>query len=135
MWNMAGRPQREINWELVELYVKAGCSQNRIAESLWMHPDTLRDRVKEKYGVEYSTFSSALQSEGCALIEAKQFEKAMKGYWPAMQWLGKVRLGQREPELLNQLAANQNQLDQSHRIMELEHQLAEALNGNKSQTE
>ncbi len=50
----------------------------------------------------------------------------MKGYWPAMLWLGKVRLGQREPEMLNQLANNQPMLDQSHRIMELEHQLAEA---------
>jgi len=133
---MTGRPQKEINWELVELYVKAGCSQSKIAQSLWIHQDTLRDRVQEKYGVDYSTFSTSLRSEGDMLIEAKQMEKAMKGYWPALLWLGKVRLGQKEPEMLNQLAANQTQLDQTHRIMELEHEIAELKsNAYKPETE
>ena len=117
--------KKEINWELVELYLKAGCPQIRIAKWLHIDRDTLRSRIEEKYGMEYSAVSAAFQSEGELLIEAKQFDKAMKGYWPALLWLGKVRLGQREPELLNQLAVNQPQIDQSHRIMELEHQLAE----------
>jgi hypothetical protein len=70
------------------------------------------------------------------MIEAKQHDKAMKGYWPALLWLGKVRLGQREPEMIQQLANNQQQIDQSHRIMELEHQLAELkANADKPQTE
>ncbi len=128
--------KKEINWELVELYIKAGCSQIKIAESFFIDRDTLRDRVKEKYCMEYSAFSAALRSEGDMLIEAKQYDKAMKGYWPALLWLGKVRLGQREPEMLNQVAANQPQLDQSHRIMELEHELAELKsNANKPETE
>ena len=128
--------KKEINWEMVELYIKAGCSQIEIAQSFFIDRDTLRDRVKEKYGMEYSAFSAALHSEGNMLLKAKQFDKAMKGNWPALYWLGKVRLGQREPEMLNQLAANQPQLDQSHRIMELEHELAEIkTNAHESQTE
>ncbi len=131
-----GNFKKEINWQTVEMYIKSGCSQVKIAQSLFIDEDTLRARVKEKYGMEYSAFSASLRSEGDMLIEAKQMEKAMKGYWPALLWLGKVRLGQKEPELLNQLAANQTQLDQTHRIMELEHQLAELkANGNKPQTE
>jgi hypothetical protein len=61
----------------------------------------------------------------------------MKGYWPALQWLGKVRLGQREPEMLNQLAANQPQLDQSHEIMLLRAELdaLKAKNADKPETE
>ena len=117
--------KKEINWERVELYIKSGCTQKEIAESLLIEPDTLRARVKEKYEMDYSAFSAALCSEGDMLIAAKQFDKAMKGYWPALLWLGKIRRGQREPELLNQLATNQPQIDQSHRIMELEYQLAE----------
>jgi hypothetical protein len=128
--------KKEINWDLIELYVKAGCTQQNICQAFYIHDDTLRDRVREKYGVEWSAFSAALHSEGKLLIEAQQFQKAMKGYWPALQWLGKVKLGQREPEMLNQLAHNQVHLDQSHRIMELEHQIEELkANADKSKTE
>lgn len=131
------RMQKEINWEMVELYIRAGCSQANIARSLFIDADTLRARVKEKYEMDYSVFSAALQSEGKMLIEAKQHKKAMEGYWPALQWLGKIRCEQREPELTNQMANNQAQLDQSHLIMQLQHELAEekAKNAHKSKTE
>lgn len=119
-----GTHKKEINWELVELYIKSGCSQVKIAASLFIDEDTLRARVKDKYGMDYSAFSAALRREGEMLIEAKQFQKAMSGYWPALQWLGKVKLGQREPELSSQLAANQTQIDQTHRIMQLEHEIS-----------
>ncbi|CAB4133884.1 hypothetical protein UFOVP264_54 [uncultured Caudovirales phage] len=128
--------KKEINWEMVELYVKSGCSQTKIAESLFIDCDTLRARVKQKYGIDYSVFSASLRSEGDMLIEAQQFQKAMKGYWPALQWLGKVRLGQREPEMLNQLATNQASIDQTHEIMRLQHRIAELeANADKSETE
>jgi hypothetical protein len=128
--------KKEINWDLVELYVKSGSSQEKIAASLHIHPNTLSDRVKEKYQTDYATFSTNLRSEGDNLILGQQFQKAMKGYWPALQWLGKVRLGQREPEMLNQLAYNQVHLDQSHLIMELQHQIEELkAHANKSKTE
>jgi len=126
--------KKEINWEMVELYVKAGCKQIDICRAFHIDDETLRARVKEKYGKEWSAFSLALLSEGHMLIKAQQFQKAMKGYWPALQWLGKVDLGQKEPELLNQEANNQQQIDQSHRIMELEHKLAE-INANQPKTE
>lgn len=117
--------KKPINWDLVELYVKSGCKQIDICNSFHIDEVTLRKRVKEKYNMEWSAFSAALHSEGDLLILAQQFQKAMKGYWPALQWIGKVRLGQTEPEIVHTLAANQQQIDQSHRIMELEHELAE----------
>jgi len=128
--------KKEINWDLVELYVKSGCKQINICKAFHIDEETLRSRVQEKYGMTWSAFSASLLSEGDMLIEAQQFQKAIKGYWPALHWLGKVRLGQREPELLNQLAANQTHIDQTHRIMELEHELVELkANANKSETE
>ena len=95
---MAGKIQKEINWDVVELYIKSGCSQIKIAKSFFIDVDTLRARVKKKYGVDYSVLSAALCSEGELLIAAQQFQKAMKGYWPALLWLGKVLLKQKEPE-------------------------------------
>lgn len=120
---MMGRPEKPINWELVELYIKSHNSQTKIAEALGIHPNTLSDRVKEKYGVDYSTFSTALRSEGSLLINAQQFQKAMKGYWPALLWLGKVINGQREPEIIGNIAANQTSIDQSHENMMLRAEL------------
>lgn len=121
---MANKP-KEINWDMVELYVKSGCKQTNIAKSLCLDDDTLRARVKQKYGMEWSVFSSKLRSEGEMLIEATQYQKAMKGNITLLIWLGKIRCGQKEPEITQQLAVNQPQIDQSHRIMELEHALAE----------
>ena len=118
--------KKDINWEMVELYMKSGCPQKRIADWLCIDRDTLRDRVKDRYKMDYSAVSAAFCSEGELLIEAQQFQKAMKGYWPALQWLGKVRLGQREPETIQTLAANQPQIDESHRLMYLENELEKA---------
>ena|SRR5271155_3444758 len=129
-----GKHKKQIKWELVEMYLKTGCSQTKIAESLFIDRDTLRDRVKEKYGMEYSAFSAGLRSEGEILIEAQQFQKAMKGYWPALLWLGKVRCGQKEPETAMALAANQTQIDQSHLIMQLQHEIELLKNANQPQT-
>lgn len=128
--------KKEINWDMLELYLKAGCKQMNICKAFGIDDDTLRYKVKNKYGIDYAELSGQLRSEGEMLIEAQQFQKAMKGYWPALHWLGKCRIGQREPEMLNQLAANQPNIDQSHRIMELEHENLELKsNANKPKTE
>lgn len=127
--------KKEINWDIVEMYVKSGCTQASICKYFHIDDDTLRYRVLDKYGVTWAVFSGSLRSEGDMLIEAKQFEKAMKGYWPALQWLGKVRLGQKEPET-NAQPVNQVQIDQSHIIMQLKHELARREeNDNESKTE
>ena len=118
----AGRTPKEINWDEVELFIKAGSTQKRICEYLEICKETLVDRVKIKYGMDYSAFSASLRSKGELMIEAQQYQKAMKGYWPALLWLGKIRLGQKEPEQLQFIAANQSQIDQSHIIMQLQHE-------------
>lgn len=120
---MMGRPEKPINWELLDLYLRAGCKQVKIAACFQIDPETLSRRVKDKYGVDYTTYSTNLCSEGESLIEAQQYQKAMKGYWPALQWLGKVRCGQREPELIGNVAANQTSIDQSHENMMLRAEL------------
>lgn len=92
------RPEKEIPWDKVELYLMSGASQKKIADSLGIHQDTLRDRVKEKYGVDYSTYSTSKSQTGELLLEAAQMQKALKGNTQMQIWLGKVKLGQREPE-------------------------------------
>jgi hypothetical protein len=117
--------KKEINWDMVELYVRSHATQIEIAETLCIHPNTLSDRVKEKYQVDWSTFSTALRSEGKILVRAQQYQKAMKGHWAALLWLGQVWCDQKLPEATQLLAANQPALDQSHLIMMLKNELAE----------
>src|SRR5579862_5561906 len=119
---------KEIDWKKVEQFLKAGATQKRIADHLGIHIDTLRDRTKQQYGMEYSKFSSAMYSEGEMLLEDAQFQKALKNSSPGntqmLIWLGKVRLGQRESEPEADKAPNQDNLSLSQRLMEAEHELA-----------
>lgn len=124
--------KKEINWDMVELYIKAGCTQIEIAESLFIDRDTLRSRVEAKYEMEYSAFSAALRSEGEMLIKAQQYQKAMKGYWPALHWLGKVRCGQKEPEESVYLAPKQDEIELVNENMFLKHELSKMKNADKS---
>lgn len=124
-----GRPRKEINWNLVELYLQAGCTQKKICESLNISPDVIQKRIREKYGMGFTALAESLYSEGDILLLAQGFQKAVKGYWPALHWLLKVRLGQREPEAMQALAANQPQIDQRHYIMQLENEVQELKNG------
>ena len=130
------RTQKEIDWDKVNLYLKAGASQKKIAESLGIDRDTLRDRVKEKYGEDYSAYSASLHSMGELLIEVTQFQKALSGNIQMLLWLGKIRLGQKEPDLINTKAPSQEDINKDHIIMELQHKLAVLEeNANQSKTE
>jgi hypothetical protein len=104
-------PRKEINWDLVNLAIKAGSTQKEIAESLFLEPDTLRARVKEKYGQEYSVYSASLQSEGKMLLRAAQLQNAVKNGNTQMQiWLGKVLLKQKEPSAFEDAYPNQQNI-------------------------
>ena len=130
------RPEKEIDWDKFNLYLKAGSSQIRIAKSLSLSVDTLQRQVRKKYGVDYAVYAAALCSTGELLLEATQFQKALAGNITMLTWLGKVRLGQREPELLSSIPPAQLDLDKDHLIMELQHRISllEA-SGNKPETE
>ncbi len=117
-----GRPEKPIDWKRIEDFLRAGVNQKRICGFLGMDDDTLRKRVLAKYGEEYSSFSMRLYSEGESLIEQVQHEKAMEGNPTMLQWVGKVRLGQREPENTQSLAPNQQGIYERHENMRLQYE-------------
>lgn len=95
-----GRTEKPIDWDKLDRYIRSGATQKKIAAHLLLEPDTLRKRVKDKYGVEYSVYSAALQSEGELMLECAQFEKALNKKHPGdvtmLIHLGKTRLGQKD---------------------------------------
>jgi len=95
---VAGRPEIEINWKIVDDLLVAGCKGREIAANLGIHEDTLYNRLFDEKGVKFSDYSAAKRAKGESLLRAQQFAKAIgaskSGDNMMLIWLGKNRLDQ-----------------------------------------
>jgi len=91
-----GRPQKPIDWDLVEKAIGAGCEGVEIAAHLGIHPNTLYERTVAEHGITFSEYLSTKREKGESILRMKQFQVAMNGNVSMLIWLGKNRLGQRE---------------------------------------
>lgn len=95
-----GRPQKIIDWSIVEKLLEAGCSGAQIAPHFNIIPDTLYTRALDHYGVPFSVIQGELCSKGDSHIKLTQYLKAIgestAGDNTMLVWLGKQRLKQRE---------------------------------------
>jgi hypothetical protein len=120
---MAYKELTPKDWEKLELYMKSGATVTRIANSLGIDKATLAHIVKERYGEDFERIYCQFKSTGELLIEASQFQRALAGNIQMLLWLGKVRLGQREPDHVSYIPPAQEAIDRDHLIMELKHKL------------
>lgn len=88
------RPEKEINWEVVEKRMEAGCSGVEIAATLRLQADTFYTRFKKKYGVSFQDYHGDYKSAGDSNIRFTQYMKALSGNIPMLTLLGRTRLGQ-----------------------------------------
>lgn len=100
------RPPKEIDWKVVEQKMQAGNTAKKIAQDLYIDTDTLYDRFKKEYGKSFSVISADFYTAGNQNIEYMQYMKAMSGDSKMLLWLGKVRLGQKEPDTTSQQYTN-----------------------------
>lgn len=104
------RPEKPIDWDLVDELLMAGCEGTEIAPHFDMHYNTFYLRVQEEHGVGFSEYRAQKRSHGIACIRRKQFQKALDGDNTLLIWLGKTYVGQREsdnaPTIDAQTAAN-----------------------------
>jgi AraC-like DNA-binding protein len=137
----SGRPIKPIDWARVDFNLMAGSTQEEVAAELGIHRHTLSARFYEEFDLDYSTYSTQKAQAGELHIRVAQFQKALnnnaKGNTQMLIWLGKVRLGQKEPEAMSGAVPEQVNLDKDHRLMQLEHELAvlKGMNANKPETE
>lgn len=97
-FNPLGPPKKPIDWDEFEKLCALQCTQSEIASFLKVHPNTLSDRVKEKYpGEDYSTVYKKFSESGKCSLRRNQFVMSKKNASMAI-WLGKQWLEQREPE-------------------------------------
>lgn len=90
------RPAKEIDWDLVDELLIAGCLGTEIAPHFDLHPDTFYRRVEDKYSIGFTKYSAEKKSAGDSLLRKKQFDKALEGDNSMLVWLGKNRMGQRD---------------------------------------
>jgi hypothetical protein len=88
------RPQKAINWELVEKKMEAGCSAKEIAGSIPCDLDTFYLRFKEEFKANFSDYRDRCYEGGNANLRYVQYAKALGGSMPMLTILGRERLGQ-----------------------------------------
>lgn len=134
------RPYKEINWDVVEKLMEAGCNAKEICGKFRVDTDTFYSRFKKEFGCGFQDYSAKASEAGVAdirsMLQAKAINNSAPGNITALIFLAKCRLGMTEPDIINHLSPIQNLIDQNHLIMELQHKIAvlEA-NANKPQTE
>ena len=89
-----------IDWREVDKYLIGGALGTQVAAALGVCPDTLYDRCVEDHKILFSEYSAKKRQKGDMMLHAKQFQVAMNGNVSMLIWLGKQRLGQREPEII-----------------------------------
>jgi len=117
------RKEKEINWDIVEKRMEAGCSGIEIAAAIKCHRDTFYDRFRKKYGKSYADLSSEFYSAGDANIRFTQYMKALSGNIPMLTLLGRERLDQGKEE--ERLSPFEDIIALKHENMILRAELAE----------
>lgn len=92
------RPKIPIDWDQVDKLLMSGCLGTEIASSIGCCVDTLYDRTFQEKGVIFSAYAREKKEKGDTILRHAQFAKAAKGDNTMLIWLGKLRLGQRDPD-------------------------------------
>ncbi len=88
---------KEIDWEIIDNMLIAGCNGVQCAAAIGVCPDTLYDRCQLEKKSVFSVYAQEKRAHGDGLLHAAQFQKAYKDKNPTMLiWLGKQRLQQKE---------------------------------------
>ena len=93
-----GRPEKPINWDLVEELLLADCTGTEIAANFDIYPDTLYRRIESKYGMSFTAFAAERKEKGDSNLRQTQYKKALSGDNTMLIWLGKLRLKQKDPD-------------------------------------
>ena len=90
------RPEKPIDWELVDKLLLAGCNGTQICPYFNMHYNTFYNRFQDHHGIGFSDYQCIKRSQGDSMLLTAQFDKAVSGDNTMLVWLGKNRLEQKE---------------------------------------
>jgi len=95
----AGRKLIKIDWETVEKLCMLACTGEEIADFLDISYDTLDRALKREKKCDFADYYKKHSAKGNISLRRTQFELAVTNKNVTMCiWLGKQRLGQKEPD-------------------------------------
>lgn len=113
----AGRPVKEINWEMVDRMIEAQCNSKQVAGYCGMDYGHFLKKFKEHHKIDFSDYSNQKALSGLAILQTAQYNKALnngsKGNVQMLMYLGKVLLGQKDKDdkLLEDVADMKKKMD------------------------
>lgn len=116
------RPKKVIDWGEVLKRMEAGISAKIISQIFNVDTDTFYLRFKEEFNCSFQDYSANYHECGKSNIIYTQYLKALEGNTNMLTLLGKEWCGQGKTDM-SAISPIQSAIDQTHRIMELEHQL------------
>ena len=96
MNNGAGRPQKEIDWKLVDKLLGIQCAMKEISGVIGVSHDTILRRCQDEHGIDFASYSEEKSQSGRMSLRRKQFDVALGGNVTMLIWLGKQYLGQKD---------------------------------------
>ena len=91
------KPKVNLNWELIDNLLIAGCDGRQVAAYIGCHPDTLYRRCVSERKANFSNYAQEKRSVGDSMLLTAQFKEAYNSRNTSMLiWLGKCRLKQQE---------------------------------------
>jgi hypothetical protein len=124
------RPVKPINWDMVHKYIECGCPAKEIAGKFDIYINNFYTKFKEHFGEGFESYASRVHENVLSDIRLMIYAKAINNKAPGnsnlLTFIAKCKLGFKEPDIVHTLAPNQEKIDESHRIIELEHKLAVA---------
>ncbi len=113
------RPEKPIDWNLVEELIDAQCVGTEIAAYFNVCSETFYDRFVKEFGTNFTNYSRHRSQCGKAAIKLAQYQKATNDNHPGntqlLLWLGKVVCGQKEPDTNSSYPAEM--VDQIRQLM------------------
>lgn len=88
------RPQKEIDWNEVELRMKCGENAKTISQRFNIDTDTFYRRFKEEFSFSFGDYSAVYYEIGNQDILYTQFINALAGNTKLLELLGRERCGQ-----------------------------------------
>lgn len=125
--NPPHRPEKEIDWAIVDQLLQHGSPATEVAPHFDMAAETFCDRVQKKFGKSFTAYSAEKRQKGLSKLRSKQMYKALNadGDTTMLIWLGKNYLGQRDrQEKEEDLPPQDAIVDKDNENMSLKAQLA-----------
>lgn len=92
----AGRPRKEFDWDQFDKLCQFNCTQQEVSDFFDISHDTLDNRIREKYGMNFSEYSAKRFVDTKISLRRKMWQTALGGNVTMMIFLAKNNLGMQD---------------------------------------